>query len=217
MSTPGDRLKHAREAAGFETAVDAANAMGFVAPSTYTQHENGLRGFPAKKADRYAEFFRTSAEWLLYGRKPKIAKAEGLVPVVGRVGANADGEVLMANGDSPNAFAPRPPGGGEGNVALEVVGHSMRGVADDGALIYFRDQRTPPSPDMLGEIVVVETDGDEVLVKYLRRGSRKGVYDLESLSGPPKKDVRLRWAAHITAIIPPREARRIIIRTGEAA
>ena len=86
----------------------------------------------------------------------------------------------------------------------------MRGVADDGALIYFEDQRTPPSPDMLGHVVVVETDTDEVLVKRLLRGSKPGLYDLESVAGPVRQDARLRWAAHITAIIPPFQARRII-------
>jgi hypothetical protein len=63
---------------------------------------------------------------------------------------------------------------------------------------------------MLGQIVVVETDGDEVLVKRLLRGSRAGRYDLESIVGPTRHDCALRWAAHITAIIPPYQARRII-------
>jgi hypothetical protein len=86
----------------------------------------------------------------------------------------------------------------------------MRGVADDGALIYFEDQRTPPTPDMLGHVVVVEVDTDEVLVKRLLRGSRPDRFDLESAAGPTRHDARLRWAAHITAIIPPYQARRII-------
>ena len=67
---------------------------------------------------------------------------------------------------------------------------------------------------MLGQIVVVETDGDEVLVKRLLRGSKAGRYDLESIAGPTRHDCRLRWAAHITAIIPPLQARKII-RSGE--
>jgi hypothetical protein len=60
--------------------------------------------------------------------------------------------------------------------------------------------------------VKAETDADEVLVKRLLRGSAPGVYDLESLAGPTRHDARLRWAAHITAIIPPFQARRILIR-----
>ena len=59
-------------------------------------------------------------------------------------------------------------------------------------------------------IVVVEIDTDEVLVKRLLRGSRAGRYDLESVAGPTRHDARIRWAAHITAIIPPYQARRII-------
>ncbi|HEX2562241.1 MAG TPA: peptidase S24, partial [Phenylobacterium sp.] len=76
--------------------------------------------------------------------------------------------------------------------------------------IYFADQRTPPTPDMLGQVVVLETDGDEVLVKRLQKGSKARLYNLESLAGETRRDVRLRWAAHITAIVPPFHARRII-------
>ena len=90
----------------------------------------------------------------------------------------------------------------------------MRGLADDGALIYFEDQRTPPTPDMLGQIVVVETDTEEVLVKRLLKGSCSGRFDLESIDGATRHDARLRWAAHITAIVPPFQARRILIRGG---
>ena len=63
-------------------------------------------------------------------------------------------------------------------------------------------------------MVVVETDTDEVLVKRLLRGSEPGAYDLESIAGPTRHDARVRWAAHITAIIPPFQARRIIVREG---
>ena len=36
------------------------------------------------------------------------------------------------------------------------------------------------------------------------------LFQLESLAGETRRDVRLRWAAHITAIVPPFHARRII-------
>lgn len=52
MSTPGERLQTARKARGYETATDAANALG-IPVATYTQHENGLRGFPAKRAPQF--------------------------------------------------------------------------------------------------------------------------------------------------------------------
>ena len=68
MDTPADRLKRARTDAGYPAAKNAAEAMGISIP-TYIQHENGTRGFNADRAQRYARFFRTTPEWLLYGRE----------------------------------------------------------------------------------------------------------------------------------------------------
>jgi hypothetical protein len=71
--TPNARLRHARAAAGHSTAIAAADALG-VPRSTYIGHENGHRGFPAKRATQYARGFGTSPEWLLYGT---IVTADG--------------------------------------------------------------------------------------------------------------------------------------------
>lgn len=205
-----ERLREARLARGFETAAAAADAFGWNR-NTYASNENGNAPFSYRKAKDYAGALGVRPEWLYDAAGPMRPMIElGYVPVVGMVGANPEGIVLFALGQEPTDLAPIPPGGTEKAAALRVAGHSMRGVADDGALIYFEDQRTPPTPDMLGHVVVVETDADEVLVKRLLRGSRAGLYDLESVAGPTRRDARLRWAAHITAIIPPYQARRII-------
>ena len=204
------RLREARLAKGFETAAAAADAFGWNR-NTYASNENGNAPFSYRRAKEYAAAFGIRPEWLYDATGSMLPVAEaGFVPVIGKVGANPDGLVLFATGQEPGDLAPLPPGGTEKAVALQVVGHSMRDVADDGALIYFADQRTPPTPDMLGHVVVVELDTEEVLVKRLLRGSRPGVYDLESVAGPTRQDAHLRWAAHITAIIPPYQARRII-------
>lgn len=180
-------------------------------PRAFASNENGNAPFSYRKAKEYAAAFGVRPEWLYDASGPmRTTAAIGFVPIVGRVGANPEGTVLFATGQDAGDLAPIPPGGTERAVALRVVGHSMRGVADDGALIYFEDQRTPPTPDMLGHVVVVEVDTDEVLVKRLLRGSRPDRYDLESLAGPMRQDARLRWAAHITAIIPPYQARKVI-------
>jgi phage repressor protein C with HTH and peptisase S24 domain len=211
MDDRSQRLRQARLEAGHETAAAAADAFGWNR-NTYASNENGNAPFSYRKAKEYAAAFKVRPEWLYDASGQMRAAAEsGLVAVIGRVGANPDGLVLLASGQEAGDLAPIPPGGTDKAVALQVVGHSMRGLADDGALIYFEDQRTAPTPDMLGHVVVVETDTDEVLVKRLLRGSRSGLYDLESLAGPMRQDTRLRWAAHITAIIPPFQARRIII------
>lgn len=62
-----ERLKRAREAAGFSSAAEASAALG-ISKFTYAQHENGTRGFKRDSADRYARKFKVSVEWLLYGR-----------------------------------------------------------------------------------------------------------------------------------------------------
>jgi len=210
MNERPDRLRQARLDAGHETAAAAAEAFGWNR-NTYASNENGNAPFSYRKAKEYAAAFGVSAEWLYDAAGPVRASAlAGYVPILGRVGANPDGVVLFATGQDAGDLAPIPPGGTDKAAALRVVGHSMRGLADDGALIYFEDQRTPPTPDMLGHVVVVEIDTDEVLVKRLLRGSRSGLFDLESVAGPTRQDARLRWAAHITAIIPPFQARRII-------
>jgi transcriptional regulator with XRE-family HTH domain len=212
MNDRSQRLRHARTERGFDTAAAAAEAFGWNR-NTYASNENGNAPFSWRKAKEYAQAFGVRPEWLYEqsGAKGPTAGA-GLVRVIGKVGANPEGNVLFATGQEPDDLAPIPPGGTENAVALQVAGHSMRGLADDGALIYFEDQRTSPTADMLGQVVVVETEGDEVLVKRLLRGSEPGRFDLESIAGPTRHDARLRWAAHITAIIPPYQARRILIR-----
>jgi transcriptional regulator with XRE-family HTH domain len=63
----GKRLRGAREAAGYDSAAGAAQAMG-IPIATYIQHENGTRGFKAATAERYAKRFKTTPEWILYGK-----------------------------------------------------------------------------------------------------------------------------------------------------
>jgi transcriptional regulator with XRE-family HTH domain len=208
------RLRYARTQSGYETAAAAAEAFGWNR-NTFASNENGNAPFSYRRAKEYAAAFGVRPEWLYDASGPVRGTDEtGMVQVVGRVGANPEGDVLYASGQGGRDLVPIPPGGTDKAVALLVAGHSMRGFADDGALIYFEDQRTSPSSDMLGQVVVVETDTDEVLVKRLLRGSRPGLFDLESIAGPTRRDAKLRWAAHITAIIPPFQARRIIVRGG---
>jgi SOS-response transcriptional repressor LexA len=220
MDDRAARLRQARLAAGFETAAAAAEAHGWNR-NTYASNENGNAPYSWRRARDYALAFGVRPDWLYDAQGPAVGVGTGAdsgpgqprpAPIIGRVGADPGGEVLLAGGQAPPEFAPLPPGGTERAVALRVTGHSMRGLADDGALIYFEDQRTPPSPDMLGQVVVVELDTGEVLVKRLLRGGAPGRFDLESVAGPTRRDARLRWAAHITAIVPPWQARRILIQ-----
>lgn len=202
------RLEAARKRRGFRTAKAASSYFGWNY-ETYSQHERGERGL-TRAAERYSKAYRVGKRWLLDGE----GEESNLRPIVGRVGADPEGRILYAEGNETGDFAPQPPGGNEQTVAVEVAGHSMRGIADDGSLIYYDERHDPPTADMLGHVVIVGLANGEVLIKRLLRGSRKGLFDLESLSGPTRTDARVEWAAHITAIIPPMTARRIIVRGG---
>lgn len=216
MSERHDRLMRARLDAGFRTKAEAVRRFGWNA-NTYKSNENGNAPFSFDQAQEYARAFNVRAEWLYSGRG--AMREGGGVPIIGRVGADPEGRIVRLLGQAANDLAPPLAWPTSEAVALEVDGHSMHGFADDGALVYFERQYTPPTPDMIGEVVVVqiagdgdESDDEEVLVKRLQRGSRDGLYNLESIIGPTMTDVKIRWAAEIIQIIPPRQARRLIRR-----
>lgn len=235
-STPAERLKRARMSCGYETAAAAAIAHGWNV-NTYASNENGNAPYSYRKAKAYAEAFGVRWDWLLDGagtpyRSPtqpfveppplppldrrKLIKASR-TPIVGTVGADLEGVVRFYGEQDAGQRVPPPPGGTKDTLALRISGHGLRGFADDGALVYFEDLRRRPSRDMINQVVVAETMDGEVLVGRLHRGSKRSLFDLHSLAGPRRPDSKLRWAAHITAIIPPHQASRIIKSVGAAA
>lgn len=70
-----ERLAAARQSAGYESAADAARALGVSYP-TYAGHENGSSGFRHKTAAIYARKFGVSLEWLLTGRGAMTKKID---------------------------------------------------------------------------------------------------------------------------------------------
>jgi hypothetical protein len=66
-----ERLAAARKQAGYETAVEAAEAVG-VPYGTYSGHENGSSGFRADKGEIYARKFKVRFEWLMRGTGPMV-------------------------------------------------------------------------------------------------------------------------------------------------
>lgn len=144
MSTPAERLRRARERAGISSAKAAAEGMG-VAVSTYIQHESGVRGIPAGRAARYAQFFRSTPEWLLYGRgqEPEPSRPEmtgmrpitRLVPVMGVVQAGA--WVEIPDDPEPEEMLPvlLPAFEGAQLFAVRVQGPSMNQFYPEGTRV----------------------------------------------------------------------------------
>lgn len=143
-----------------------------------------------------------------------LDSAEGptTIPVVGRVGASTDGVIVQDVGQGPFGEIDLPAGATGSEVAVEVQGHSMGIYAPNGSLIIYDDRRDPPSEDMLGEVCVVGLPDGRVLLKRLLRGSRRGLFDLESLIGETMRDQRVEWAAVVALVVHPRRAK--LLRVG---
>lgn len=134
--------------------------------------------------------------------------------IVGRAGAATDGQVIFVDGDEGLGEVEVPEGASEESVAVEVNGYSQGFIAD-GCLIFYTEVHQAPTDDMLGQIVVVGTDDGQVLLKKLLRGSKAGLYDLESINGPMLRDRRVIWAAHIDSLVPPWRAKRLRVDASE--
>lgn len=200
MPTPADRLKIARERASYSTAKDAAVAMG-VPVATYVQHENGGRGVPATRADRYARFFRVTPEWLLYGRgEVDDAPASDSVPVVGYVSAGAE-LALYDHGQGPFDYVKPPRDSKPSTVAASVRGSSLGPLLDE-ALIFYDDVRSPVTSDLHGKMCVVGLEDGRVVVKQLMPGDSGRFHLLSNSSEVPLFNEHVLWAAKVTDIRP---------------
>lgn len=190
MSTPGLRLKNVRESHGFKTAKDAALAMG-VPVATYTQHESATRFLPARRAAEYARFFKTTPEYLLYGRDDA---APDRVPVF-------DGPVIDAK---VVAFMPPSPSSITAAQKLtERDGFGLHGFV----AVFDLPQVSAPPPDVDGRLCVVAKPlggrGEERMVRVVQRGSRPGLWHLlASGGGMPLIDQELLWLAPVVALVP---------------
>jgi hypothetical protein len=70
-----ERLKQAREMAGYDTASAAARRFGFTLPA-YLAHENGSRGVRQNVARKYSRAFGVSLQWLLFEEGEPNFKAQ---------------------------------------------------------------------------------------------------------------------------------------------
>jgi len=175
MSDASERLKQARLKSGYDSAKGAAEAMGVSVP-TYIQHENGTRGYPATKAERYARFFRVKPEWLLYGKASadRIVELGPRLFVVGKVAAGVFSEQWRWDESKWEAFTGRSDVKAplKDRFGLEVSGDSMNLVYPEGTILecvwYFGDEVIPN-----GKRVIVQRTRDdgtlEATVKELVR------------------------------------------------
>ncbi|QDP20694.1 XRE family transcriptional regulator [Bradyrhizobium cosmicum] len=207
METMGDRLRRAREKAGFSSAMAAAKRFGWPT-STYGAHENGQNGFPVDAAERYGRAFKVSAGWLLSGdgepTRKNVVRIEGLVGAGGAIETSAENDSAGDELDEIEVPFPLP----DNAAAYQVSGDSMFPRYDDGDVIIVLKRPQSPGELLNFESLVTTLDGN----RYLKRivgGARKGSFDLESFNAPPMRNVKIQNATEIHSVVRRGQWRRL--------
>lgn len=198
MGESGDRLRFARKRAKFKSARAAALKFGWN-PSTYASHENGQTAVPKIDAVDYGRAFKVSPAWILYEQGPM--EAQNTVKIMGRIGAGAEispeMEQVPEDGleeiDLPFAV-------GLDAVAFEVSGTSMMPRYDPGAIVICSTTTRDPE-DFIGDEVAVRTTNGKRYLKKLRRGSKRGFYNLESFNDEAIENVRIAWLGEVLNVV----------------
>lgn len=192
-----DRLREARKRAGFASAKEAADRMGWNL-NTYTSHENGNRRFGVDKARTYARAYGADPYWLLEGRGNKPAvEAAVEVPLVGYVGAGSQIHPIddHAKGAALEYIA-APPHADAGSVAVKVRGESMEPVLHEGDIVVYR-RRSQAINEMVGRERVVWLSDGRVMIKDMWPGQQPGRFNLMSHNASPILDAEVTHAAKI--------------------
>lgn len=177
-----ERLKQAREAAGFTSGSDAANRFGWKVP-TYLGHENGARNFGVDTAERYARAFRVAVEWLMFGRDiaasavdAEESPSDSLVPVYDVAasagnGSHIEDEEVLCNLAFDRSFLRRMTEARPSELAIiRVKGHSMEPTLLDDDHVLVDRTKTNLSYDGL---FVIRFD-DALHIKRIGRSASRG-------------------------------------------
>jgi DNA-binding XRE family transcriptional regulator len=180
----GDRLRQAREEAGYKTAAEAAEALGLNVV-TYRAHENH-NGYWSQ-LDRYTRFFRVSADWLVTGRHPKRHKSAE-IDIVGHVGAGAvvygiDGDRSTSRIDSIAGIDPSMV------IALKIKGTSQWPRYIEGEMVLV-EREARGLKEATGRYAVAICEDGRHLLKLIR-AQPNGLVTLESHNAPPEINIRV--------------------------
>lgn len=195
MGDSNNRLRRARENAGFDSATAAARRFGWTV-STYSSHENGQTPVPVKAAERYAKAFKVSPAWILTG---EATPAKRTVPLVGYVAAGAVAHYFGDQGQLDEVEA--PDGSTEDTVAVEIRGDSLGSIFDRW-LVFYDEVRSPITSDLLGKLCVVGLADGRIMVKKVQKSKTPGFYHLLSNTEEPILDAVVEWAARVKNMVP---------------
>ena len=193
-----ERLRLARAKAGYESAAEAARALGMKS-AAYSHHENGTRGF-LDHAPLYASLFNHSLEWLLTGRGSPTGGVT--IPLRGQIGAGERVAPEHSAAEVSRGATVEMPRARDCE-AFVVRGDSMQPRFFRGEVLLFEARPTPPER-LIAQICRVELADGSNYVKLLRRsGLRWSLYSIR-YNEPVIDDVEIARAYRWVALMPPR-------------
>jgi len=173
---------------------DLANATGHD-KSEVSLWINGHRRFNADVLEQFARVIGVQPADLL---RPPSAVQQPEALYVGKVGAGAEvyrfDEGAVLEGVRTDFLRDAP------NVA-EIEGDSQYPLKDRWR-IFYGPENQGVSEKCIGQLCVVQVKDGPTLLKTLKRGKRKGRWNLESWNAPTREDVELVWAALVEGIQP---------------
>jgi transcriptional regulator with XRE-family HTH domain len=195
----GEKIRKIRVSMGLEQ--DQFAEKLDTTQSTVSRWERGSKP-GAEFLRKIADIANTTVDRLL-GLDDLAGTPPNHIPVVGYVGAGA--EVIpyddYARGDGMD-YVERPAFITGQAIAVEVKGHSLWPVAEDGWRLVYTGQQSMLEDEVLNRLCVVQLTDGRMLVKRVAKGSMPQRYHLISTNAPIIEDVEIQWAARVKAIIP---------------
>jgi transcriptional regulator with XRE-family HTH domain len=195
------RIAQAMKSAGLNQPGLAKAASRHRAPVSQqvVQHLLSGRNGTSKHLPAMAEALGVSLDWLATGKgSPRGGRRRAEALLVGKVGAGS--EIIRFDEGTVLAGIEAPAGVDAPNVA-EISGDSQYPL-QEGWLIFYGPEHQGVAEECLGKLWVVQVKDGPTLLKTLKRGTRKGLFRLESWNAPPREDVKLVWAARVIDIRP---------------
>lgn len=129
-----ERIRKAREQAGFETAADACRRFGWQL-DTYRSHENGNRGVRLPTIKAYAKAFRVPEQWIISGENSTLSREAvsaidvSAIPVVclqelPALRDQARSLIMQKEAGQPCVYVPKSTASPD-DFAVEVTDNSM--------------------------------------------------------------------------------------------
>lgn len=175
LEKPKDRLRQARENAGYGSPTEAAREHSReMNQNTLISHENGNRDISRKAAIKYGRVFGVDPGWILYGDQSSPEKMPTEIPVLTMVSASNLAEAQSITRDMVENWV-HLYGLPKGDwVALLVDGDSMDRTAPAGSLIIVNRSDQKLLNNRL--YVFVTENGAATFKRYMRNPERMQPY-----------------------------------------